>query len=91
MGVLQNPLKVTEVSIMKTTTVKNMNEKDDVSLEEETSSKKRSVLWFFGAFAIVVCFFILAFYLMNIIQFPFSIGLGGPSGATGAGGGGGVH
>lgn len=76
---------------MKESKVKNMHEKDDVNLEDEISSKKRSVLWFFGAFVIVVAFFILAFYLMNIIQFPFSVGLGGPTGATGAGGGGGVH
>ncbi|MEQ1673439.1 MAG: hypothetical protein ABL865_00140 [Candidatus Nitrotoga sp.] len=76
---------------MKTSTVKNMHEKDDVTLEDGISSKKRSVMWFFGAFVIVVVFFILAFYLMNIIQFPFSVGIGGPTGATAAGGGGGVH
>ena len=33
---------------MKESKVKNMHEKDDVSLEDEISSKKRSVLWFFG-------------------------------------------
>ncbi|MEQ1814277.1 MAG: hypothetical protein ABL860_07500 [Candidatus Nitrotoga sp.] len=68
---------------MKTSQVENMHEKDDVSLEDETSSKKRSVVWFFSAFVIIVAFFILTFYLMNLIQFPFSIGLGGPTGAKG--------
>lgn len=67
----------------KTSKVKMAHEKDDVSLENEVSSTKRSVLWVVGTFVIVAAFFILAFYLMNLIQFPFSIGLGGPSGSTG--------
>jgi len=56
---------------------------DNVSLEDEASSTKRSVLWFIGAFLFISAFFILAFWAMNLIQFPFSIGLGGPTGPTG--------
>ena len=64
---------------MKTSTVKNMHEKDDVHLEDEVSSKMRSVLWFVSAFVILVIFLILAFYLMNLINFSsflFPQGLG---------------
>jgi len=79
-GHFTKSLRLTEVSIMKTSTVKNMHEKDDVSLEDETGSKTRSVLWFVSAFVIIVAFFIVAFFLMNILQFPFStLGHGGPS------------
>ncbi len=56
---------------------------DDVSLDDETSSTKRSVLWFIGAFLFISAFFILAFWAMNIIQFPLSIGGLGSSGPAG--------
>ncbi|MEQ1837510.1 MAG: hypothetical protein ABL858_04090 [Candidatus Nitrotoga sp.] len=66
----------------KTSKVKMAHEKDDVSLEDETSSKKRSVLWFFGGFVVIVAFFILAFYMMNLIQFPFTMVVDGATGST---------
>lgn len=72
-----------QVNTMKTSTVEDMHESDDVSLENEVSNTKRSVLWFFGAFLIIAIFAMVAFFLMNMIQFPFSVGFGGPTGAAG--------
>lgn len=66
----------------KTSKLEMAHEKDDVNLEDEVSSKKRSVLWFFGAFVVIVVFFILAFYMMNLIQFPFTMGFDGATGST---------
>ncbi len=66
----------------KTSKVEMAHERDDVNLEDEVSSKKRSVLWFFGACVVIVAFFILAFFMMNLIQFPFTMGFDGATGST---------
>ena len=56
------------------------NNNDELHLDEEASSPARSVWFFIGVIAFIVGTFVLAFWAMNLILFPFSIGGAGPSG-----------